>query len=54
MQPYYQTHSVGALYLIAVFGWYLMEVAQFFRQRQLADPHRRGTGHGRPGSGADT
>jgi protein-S-isoprenylcysteine O-methyltransferase Ste14 len=34
MQLYYQTHPIGALYLIAVLGWYLMEVAQFFRQRQ--------------------
>jgi protein-S-isoprenylcysteine O-methyltransferase Ste14 len=34
MQPYYQTHPIGALYLIAVLGWYLMEGAQFFRQRQ--------------------
>jgi len=34
MQPYYQTHPIGVLYLIAVLGWYLMEVAQFLRQRQ--------------------
>lgn len=34
MQPYYQTHPIGALYLIAVLGWYLMELAQFLRQRQ--------------------
>jgi protein-S-isoprenylcysteine O-methyltransferase Ste14 len=34
MQPYYQIHPIGALYLIAVLGWYLMELAQFLRQRQ--------------------
>jgi len=34
MQPYYQTHPIGVLYLLAVTGWYLMEIVQFFRQRQ--------------------
>jgi protein-S-isoprenylcysteine O-methyltransferase Ste14 len=34
MQPYYQTHPIGVLYLFAVTGWYLMEVTQFLRQRQ--------------------
>jgi protein-S-isoprenylcysteine O-methyltransferase Ste14 len=34
MQPYYQTHSVGALYLLVVLGWYSMEAIQYFRQRQ--------------------
>ncbi len=33
MQPYYQTHPIGVLYLLAVTGWYLMEGTQFFRQR---------------------
>jgi len=27
MQPYYQTHPIGVLYLIALLGWYCMEIA---------------------------
>jgi protein-S-isoprenylcysteine O-methyltransferase Ste14 len=34
MQPYYQTHSVGILYYLAVLAWYSMETIQYFRQRQ--------------------
>jgi protein-S-isoprenylcysteine O-methyltransferase Ste14 len=34
MQPYFQTHSAGVLYYLAVLGWYSMEIVQFFRQRQ--------------------
>jgi protein-S-isoprenylcysteine O-methyltransferase Ste14 len=34
MTAYYQTHSVGALYLIVVGFWYTMEIIEFFRQRQ--------------------
>lgn len=34
MQPYYQTHSVGILYYLAVLAWYSMEIIQYFRQRQ--------------------
>ena len=39
MQPYYQTHPVGLLYLLVLLGWYSMEIIQFFRQRQW----RKGT-----------
>jgi len=41
MQPYYQTHSVGALYLLVLLGWYSMEIIQFFRQRQWRKAARR-------------
>jgi protein-S-isoprenylcysteine O-methyltransferase Ste14 len=34
MQPYYQTHSVGILYYLALLAWYSMEITQYFRQRQ--------------------
>lgn len=34
MQPYYQTHPIGVLYLLVVGGWYSMEIIEFFRQRQ--------------------
>jgi hypothetical protein len=38
MQPYYQTHPIGVLYLLAVTGWYLMEVAAY---RAHASSHKR-------------
>jgi protein-S-isoprenylcysteine O-methyltransferase Ste14 len=34
MQPYYQTHSVGILYYLALLAWYSMEIIQYLRQRQ--------------------
>lgn len=34
MTAYYQTHPVGALYLVVVAFWYTMEIVEFFRQRQ--------------------
>ena len=34
MQPYYQTHSVGILYYLALLAWYGMEITQYLRQRQ--------------------
>jgi protein-S-isoprenylcysteine O-methyltransferase Ste14 len=34
MQPYYQTHEVGALYLVVLFFWYSMEIVEFLRQRR--------------------
>jgi protein-S-isoprenylcysteine O-methyltransferase Ste14 len=34
MQPYYQPHSVGILYYLALLAWYSMEITQYFRQRQ--------------------
>jgi protein-S-isoprenylcysteine O-methyltransferase Ste14 len=34
MNAYYQTHSVGVLYLLVVLGWYSMEAVEFARQRQ--------------------
>jgi protein-S-isoprenylcysteine O-methyltransferase Ste14 len=46
MQPYYQTHPIGVLYLIAVLGWYIMEIAQFLRQRQWRKDARRVTPRG--------
>jgi protein-S-isoprenylcysteine O-methyltransferase Ste14 len=41
MQPYYQTHPIGVLYMIVVLSWYLMEIAQFLRQRQWRKDARR-------------
>jgi protein-S-isoprenylcysteine O-methyltransferase Ste14 len=34
MKPYFQNHSVGWLFLIAVICFYGMEAVQFFRQRR--------------------
>jgi protein-S-isoprenylcysteine O-methyltransferase Ste14 len=34
MQPYYQTHTVGILYYLALLAWYGMEITQYLRQRQ--------------------
>lgn len=34
MEPYYETHAVGTLYLLVLFGWYAMELIQALRQRQ--------------------
>ncbi len=34
MKPYYETHAIGALYLIVVLGWYSMELIQLLLQRQ--------------------
>jgi protein-S-isoprenylcysteine O-methyltransferase Ste14 len=34
MQPYYQTHSVGILYYLALLAGYGMEITQYLRQRQ--------------------
>jgi cytochrome c biogenesis protein CcdA len=34
MKPYYETHAVGALYLVVVLGWYSMELIQMLLQRQ--------------------
>jgi len=33
MDAYYQTHSVGVLYLLVVGFWYTMEAVEFVRQR---------------------
>jgi protein-S-isoprenylcysteine O-methyltransferase Ste14 len=33
MKPYFQTHSVGWLFLLAVICFFGMEIIQFFRQR---------------------
>ena len=34
MKPYFETHAIGALYLVGVLGWYLMELVQLLLQRQ--------------------
>ena len=34
MKPYYETHAIGALYLVIVLGWYAMEFVQLLLQRQ--------------------
>ncbi len=34
MKPYYETHAIGALYLIILFGWYGAELIEMLRQRQ--------------------
>jgi protein-S-isoprenylcysteine O-methyltransferase Ste14 len=34
MQPYYQTHAIGALYLLVLLTWYGMEIIEWLRQRQ--------------------
>jgi protein-S-isoprenylcysteine O-methyltransferase Ste14 len=34
MKPYYETHAIGALYLVGVLGWYSMELVELLLQRQ--------------------
>ena len=34
MKPYFVTHPAGLLYLVALLGWYFMELGQFARQQQ--------------------
>jgi protein-S-isoprenylcysteine O-methyltransferase Ste14 len=33
MKPYFETHAIGALYLVGVLGWYMMELVQLLQQR---------------------
>ncbi|HEY1916576.1 MAG TPA: isoprenylcysteine carboxylmethyltransferase family protein [Streptosporangiaceae bacterium] len=39
MNAYYQTHSIGILYLLGVMTWYSIELIEYLRQREW----RRGT-----------
>jgi protein-S-isoprenylcysteine O-methyltransferase Ste14 len=34
MKPYFETHTIGALYLVGVLGWYTMELVQLLLQRK--------------------
>jgi protein-S-isoprenylcysteine O-methyltransferase Ste14 len=34
MKPYFETHAIGALYLVGVLGWYTMELVQLLLQRK--------------------
>jgi protein-S-isoprenylcysteine O-methyltransferase Ste14 len=34
MKPYFETHAIGALYLVGVLGWYIMELVQLLLQRK--------------------
>ena len=34
MKPYYETHAIGALYLVVLLGWYSMELVQLLQQRK--------------------
>ena len=34
MKPYYETHAIGLLYLLVLFGWYGAELIELLRQRQ--------------------
>ena len=33
MKPYFLSHPVGAIYVVALLGWYILEFRQFARQR---------------------
>jgi protein-S-isoprenylcysteine O-methyltransferase Ste14 len=34
VKPYYETHAIGLLYLLVLFGWYGAELIELLRQRQ--------------------